>query len=176
MMALCGSGEEGRIHVLGEKSKVANWVVIHIFLVVSILSIFCVLLFLNENAEKLRRILTIIPLGLFGPAFLLRFLWRDRCYRVEFDIDDENIRFFRFFHRDIVEAPVRLVEFRFDRIRTLGISELVCVFAGVRSTVGLEYMFPLSMLLPTGVEIVYADSFWGRLAKKQCAKWIKNHK
>ena len=86
-----------------------------------------------------------------------------------------KIRFFRFFHKGVLEAPVREVEFRFDRASLWGLSELVCLYGGERSTISLDEMYPLAAVLPEGVEIKYAEGFWGRLARKRCEKWKLDH-
>jgi len=153
---------QGGVYVFGGKSRVANWTVSHVFLVVGGIALFCCLVTVRDMV-MLQRALMASAL-FFVPAIFIRLLWRDRCYRTEIDTGTEKIRFFRFYSKEVVEAPVRSVEFRCDR------TELVCLYAGVKFTIFLEYMDPITELLPQGVEIKFSEGSSGRFAKRQFEK------
>ena len=162
-MMQCGSQDrESSVYVFGGKSRVANWTVSHVFLAVGGIALFCCLVTVRDMV-MLQRALEAAAL-FFVPAIFIRLLWRDRCYRTEIDTGTEKIRFFRFYSKEVVEAPVRSVEFRCDR------TQLVCLYAGVKFTIFLEYMDPITELLPQGVEIKFPEGFWGHLSKRQFVK------
>jgi hypothetical protein len=152
--------QEGSIHIFGERSKVANWIVSHILLVAIILTCFFILLFLDEGEVMLKRSLTTIPPAFFVPAILVRILLRNRCFRVEIDKKAEKIRFLRFFHKEIVEANLRSVDFIFD-------NHFACYFDGQRFTIFNEYMGGIADILPPGMGINFSKGFYGRFMKKQ---------
>jgi hypothetical protein len=155
--------QEGSVHVFAEESKVGNWIVSHVLLVVGGIWLFLgILNILTAGEASLWRILMIGPFFL-GPAILLRILWRNMCGRVEIDTATEKIRFFRFYHKNVVEAPVRSVEFRYTWIFT-------CFYAGERFAVPGGYINSIAEVLPKGVEIKFSEGLWGRLAKRQFEK------
>jgi hypothetical protein len=155
--------QEGSLYVFCEESKIWNWIVSNVFLVVGgIWLSLAILNLLTEGVAFLPHIFMIAPF-LLVPAILLRVLWRNFCSRIEIDMANEKIRFFRFYHKDVVEAPVRTVEFRYTWIFT-------CFYTGKRFNVPGGYINPIAEVLPRGVEIKFSKSFWGRLAQRHFEK------
>ncbi|MGO9020240.1 MAG: hypothetical protein ACLQVJ_18025 [Syntrophobacteraceae bacterium] len=150
--------QENGTYLFGEKSKVANWILNHPFHIVGGGLLFCSLITVRDLATL------VIPLWvgalLFGFAFLLRLLCRNLCYRVEIYTVLEKIKFLRCFNKGIVEAPIRSVEFVFDK-------HFACLYGGERFTIYNEYMHLISDLLPPGMEIKFSEGFYGRFMKKQ---------
>ncbi len=162
MITGCGHKEqEGSVHVIGEKSKVANWIVSHIFLVIGGSVLLLYLITALDPEPKPWRIWT-MPLFLFIPTTFVRLLFHDRCYRVEVDTGTEKIRFFKFFYREVVEAPARSVKFRFTW-------QMTGIYAGTKVSINHEEMVQIATVLPW-LEIEFSEGLWGRLAKKQFNK------
>lgn len=154
--------QQGSVYIFCEESKVGNWIVSHVLLVVGgIWLSLGILNVLTSGAGFLGRILVIGPFFLV-PAILFRVLWRNMCSRVEIDTATEKIRFFRFYHK-VVEAPIRSVEFRFTWMFT-------CFYAGEKFTIPGGYINSIAEVLPEGVEIKFSDGLVGRLAKRQFQK------
>jgi hypothetical protein len=154
--------QEGSVYIFCEESKVGNWIVSNVLLVVGGSWLFLgILNVLVAGGAFLWRILMIGPFFLV-PAFLFRILWRNMCGRIEFDAATEKIKFFRFY-KEVVEAPVRSVEFRFTWI-------LTCLYAGEKFTIPGGYINSIAEVLPEGVEIKFLDGFWGQLGKRQFEK------
>lgn len=154
---------EGSLHVFCEESKIANWVVSNVILVVSAIWLFlAILAVLIEGLTFLPRLFMIAPFFLV-PAILFRVMWRNFCSRVEIDMANEKVRFFRFYHKNAVEAPLRSVEFQFTWI-------FKCLYAGERFNVPGGYINSIAEVLPKGVEIKFSNSFLGRLAHRQFEK------
>ena len=151
------------MYVFGEKSKVANWVLSHPFHIATGITLISCLIAIGD-AAMLIRVLMIFPPFCFGLAFLLRFLCRNLCYWVEIDTASEKIKFFRCFNKGIVEAPLRSVEFVFDK-------HFACLYLGERFTIFNEYMGGIAEVLPPGMEIRFSGGFYGRFMKKQFERY-----
>lgn len=154
---------EGSLHVFCEESKIANWVVSNVIFVVGAIWFFlAILTLLTEGMTFLPRLFMIAPFFLI-PAILLRVMWRNFCSRIEIDITNKKIRFFRFYHKDVIEAPLKSVEFRFTWIFN-------CLYAGERFNIPGGYINSIAEVIPKGVEIKFSNSFLGRLADRQFEK------
>lgn len=155
--------QEGSVQVFCQQPKVANWITSHVLIVIGgIFLPFSLFDGLIEGEVFLWRDLTVAAL-MFGLAIPFRILWRNMCSRVEVDTATEKIRFFRFYHEKVVEAPVRSVEFSYTWIFT-------CFYAGETFTIPGGYINSIAEVLPEGVEIKFPENFWGRLAKRQFEK------
>jgi hypothetical protein len=82
------------------------------------------------------------------------------CYRVEVDTATEKIGFLRYFNKEVVEAPIRSVEF------LLGY-RWACYYAGDKFIIFDEDMAQIADLLPQGIEIQFSEGYYGRVSKKR---------
>lgn len=160
-MSKCGHKDQGaRVYIFGEKSAVSNWMVRHVLLVVcGILVLLSVLDVFVEGEAFLPRVLMVAAIVLVQ-VIPIRILFRNLCSRVEIDTETEKIRFFRFYNKKIVEAPLRSVEFGYTWIFT-------CFYAGERFVIPGGYINSIAEVLPEGVEIKFSEGLLGRLAKRQ---------
>ncbi len=150
------------MYVFCDESKVGNWVVSHILLVVG--SIFLFLSILSGLIEGKIFLLQglVVTAFMLGMAILFRILWRNMCCRIEIDTANGKIRFFRFYKK-VVEAPVRSVEFCF-------LCMFTCFYLGEKFTIPGGYINSIAEVLPEGVEIKFSKGILGRLAENQFEK------
>jgi len=153
------SQEQPGTYLFGEKSKLANWVLNHPIHIAVFITVICFPIAISDNATPLRTSV-ISEAIIFGLAFLLRFLCRNLCYWVEIDTLSEKIKFYRCFNKGIVEAPLRSVEFVFDK-------HFACYYSGERFTIFNEYMAAVAEVLPPEMGIRFAEGPYARFMKKQ---------
>ncbi|MGO9313179.1 MAG: hypothetical protein ACLQDI_10640 [Syntrophobacteraceae bacterium] len=89
------------------------------------------------------------------------------CYRVEVDTAAEKIRFFRYFNKEVVEAPIRSVEF------LLGY-RWACYYSGDKFIIFEPDMAQIADLLPQGMEIQFSEGYYGRVSKKRFERIRRN--
>ncbi len=150
------------IYLFGEKSKLANWILNHPFHIIGVVLAILSLTTVRDWVFFLRTLW--IDAFLFGLAVLIRFFCRNLCYWVIIDTVSEKITLYRCFNKGIVEAPLRSVEFTFDR-------HFGCYYAGERFTIMNEYMSGIADVLPPGMEIRFSEGFYGRFMKRQCERY-----
>ncbi len=150
--------QENGTYSFGEQSKAANWMLNHPFHIVAGVVLACSVITIPDWTMLMRSLW--VDVFLFGVAFLFRLLFRNLCYRVVIDPAAEKITFFRCFNKGIVEAPLRSVEFLFDK-------HFACLYGGERFTILNEYMHLISEVLPPEAEIKFSDGLYGRFMKKQ---------
>ena len=153
------------MYIFCEESKVGIWFFNHVFYIVGGLSLlFCLTIGLKWGWASLRNVGTLAIVATFLIlASLCRLAFHNVCSRVEINIATEKIRFFRFFNKKIVEAPVRSVEF-------CCAYRFTCIYAGEKFVIPPGYTNSMAEVLPEGVEIKFGEGFWGRLAKRQYQK------
>jgi hypothetical protein len=162
MITGCGHKEQiGSVYVIGEKSKMANWIVSHIFLAfVGSGFLFSVIFALAGDPKPWFGF--VLTLFLFIPTTFIRLLFHDRCYRVEIDTATQRIRFFRFFYKEVVEAPIRSVTFRFSW-------KMTAIYDRTTVSIFHKDMVQIAEVLPE-IVIEFSDGLLGCLAKKQFNK------
>jgi hypothetical protein len=149
-------------HLFGEKSKLANWVLNHPFHVAVFLTLIGCFIAVVDKALQIR-VLIKYEVAIFGLAFFLRVYCRNLCYLVEINMLTEKIKFYRCFNKGLVEAPLRSVEFAFDK-------HFGCYYAGERFTILNGYMADIAKVLPPEMNIRFAKGLYARFMKKQFEK------
>jgi hypothetical protein len=157
----CCSYNRAGVYLLGEKSKAANWVLNHPFHICGAAALIGLLVGDYDKVHLMRSLM--ISASLMGVALIFRYLCRNLCYWVEIDTLSERIKFFRCFNRGIVEAPLRSVEFIFDK-------HFACLYRGERFTIFNGYMGCIVKVLPSGMKIQFTNGFYGRFMEKQFEK------
>ncbi len=168
-MTQCGPPErQGGVYVISGQPKAWNWIVNNVFLVVGGgIFIGCLIGIIN-NPAKLPGVLAISLPGIIIPAILMRFALAPKvCYRVEVDTAAEKIRFFRYFNKEVVEAPIRSVEF------LLGY-RWACYYSGDKYIIFEPDMAQIADLLPQGMEIQFSEGYYGRVSKKRFERIRRN--
>ena len=159
--AKCRSQNRAGVYLLGEKSKAANWALNHPFHICGGAALIGLLVGDHDKVHLMRSLM--IAASLMGVALILRYLCRNLCYWVEIDTLSERIKFFRCFNKGVVEAPVRSVEFIFDK-------HFACLYNEERFVIFNQYMGCIAKVLPAGMKIQFANGFYGRFMKKQFEK------
>src|SRR5208337_4669104 len=98
------------VYVISEQPKAWHWLVNNVLLFAGGgIFIGCLIVLIN-NPEKLPGVLA-LSLPSIVMATYMRFVLAPKlCHRVEVDTATEKIRFFRYFSKEVVEAPIRSVE------------------------------------------------------------------
>lgn len=159
--ANCRSQKRTGVYLLGEKSKAANWALNHPFHIGGAVALIGLLVSDHDKVHLLRSLM--IAVSILGVALILRYLCRNLCYWVEIDILSERIKFFKCFNKGVVEAPLRSVEFIFDK-------HFACIYRGERFTIFNEYMPCIAEVLPSEIKIRFSNGFYGRFMKRQFEK------
>jgi len=151
-------------YFFGEKSKVANWALNHPFQIAIGCTLLSCLIAIGDKAMLVRTMMIFPPFS-FGLALLLRLFCRNLCYRVVIDIKSEKITFFRCFDQGIIEAPIRSVDFIFDK-------HFAAIYNGQKFTIFNEYMVDMIQMLSPGKNIKFSKSIYARFMKRQFEKSI----
>lgn len=157
----CRTQNRSGLLLFGERSKAANWALNHPFHICGSAAIIGLLVGDHDNVHLMRSLM--IATALLCVALILRYLCRNLCYRVEIDTSTERINFFKCFNKGFVEAPLRSVEFIFDK-------HFACLYHGERFTIFNEYMRCIAEVLPAGMKIQFSNGFYGQFMKKQFEK------
>lgn len=152
--------QQSGVYGFGEKSSVANWMVGHVFFLVSGVILCMFVIATVDRGWGGWTDLGVIPLVIFLPAICLRLLLHDRCYWIEIDAQNEKIRFFRFFNKNIVEADLRSVKFVFTW-------KMTAVCPGVTVSINHEDIVRMNEAFSQFIKIKFSENFYGRLANKQ---------
>lgn len=155
-------------YLFGEKSKVANWMLNHPFQVATGCALISCFIAVGDKMMLIRTLLIFLPFS-FGLALLLRLLCNNLCYRVEIDKWSEKITFFRCFNKGIIEAPIRSVEFCFDK-------HFAAIYGGERFTIFNEYMAGITQVLSMEKEIKFSRGIYARFMKRQFEKSISQER
>jgi hypothetical protein len=127
----------------------------------------CIIVLIN-NQEKLLGVLALSLPSIVMPTIYMRFVLAPKmCYRVEVDTATEKIRFFRYFNKEVEEAPIRSVEF------LLGF-RWACYYAGHKFIVFDEDMAQIADVLPQGIEIQFSKGYYGYVSKKRFERIRRN--
>ena len=165
----CGPKErQGCVYVISGQTKTAHWLVRNVLLLFGGgIFILCLIGIIN-NPEKLPGVLAISLPWIVPVTIYLRFVLGPKmCYRVEVDTATEKINFFRYFTKEVVEAPIRSVEF------LLGF-RWACYYAGHKFIIFDADMAQIADVLPQGIEIQFSEGYYGYVSKKRFERIRRN--
>src|SRR5208337_3652165 len=157
------SQEQSGTYLFGERLKLANWILNHPFRIAAGCTLIGCIATILDRATPIResmRVLINYEVVIIGSAIAMRYLCRNLCYWVEINTISEKIKFYRCFNKGIVEAPLRSVEFVFDK-------HFACYYSGERFTIFNEYMAAVAEVLPPEMGIRFAEGPYARFMKKQ---------
>ena len=156
------SQQQAGTYLFGEKSKIANWILNHPLQIAAGGTLASCLVTIGDNTMLLRGLM-IIPAYWFGLALLVRLLCRNLCYQVEINTLSERIKFFRCFNKGVVEAPIGLVEFRFDK-------HFAAIYGEERFTIFNEYMVEIAQVIWPEKQIKFSRGIYARYMKRRLKK------
>jgi len=162
-MMNCESQSEAGVYIFGERLKLATWILNHPFQIAGSCTLICCLVAIGDDETPIR-VINILAIFFFGLAFLIRFLCRNLCYLVEIDTKSGKIKLFRCFDKGIIEAPLRLVEFRVE-------NHFACFYAGEKFTIFNEYMYQIAEILPKDMGIMFSNNIYARFLERQFRKY-----